>query len=481
VTALAGPIIAATILYIVLVIVVGIWSSRKIKDEAGLLVAGRSLGPILGGATLMANQVSAGTTVGIVGFHYFSGFSYAWTWPLAWSGLVIAAIFVAPKMRGFAGITLSDFFAVRFNSSFARVFSSVLIVICYAVMLSAQYQAGALLFGFLTSLAYGWALLLVASITFVYTVLGGMYSNAYLGLFKALILIAAYCCVIPFVIRNEGGLHSLAATLYAVHPKLAGGWFDGRRLISFALALGLGMAAAPYEISAFYSLTTKKATQVAIGYSFLFQTFVAIGVLSCGLSARRYLPYLTNPDLATPALALNILPRWMGALLLIAVVVTLTRAGGALLLTSASAISHDIFLRFFRPDAAEKEKLVVHRVAIAVLSLLPIGIALGKFDLVNFVILFAVKLLAATFFVPVVLGVNWRRATKMGAIAAMAGGFVGVLGWAYFAHPYFLGLEPAEAGILISLILFVAGSLLTKPENEAALEPFFGPRQSLGT
>ena len=30
----------------------------------------------------MANQVSAGATIGMVGFHYFSGISYAWTWPL---------------------------------------------------------------------------------------------------------------------------------------------------------------------------------------------------------------------------------------------------------------------------------------------------------------------------------------------------------------------------------------------------------------
>src|SRR5271166_4668271 len=144
----------ATGVYILFVCAVGIWSSRKAKTEVGFLVAGRSLGPVLGGATLMANQVSAGTTVGIVGFHYFSGISFAWTWPLTWLGWMVAALFVAPKMRNFAGVTLPDYFAARFQSEAARVLASILILIGYTFMLSAQYQAGGLIFGMVTAIPY---------------------------------------------------------------------------------------------------------------------------------------------------------------------------------------------------------------------------------------------------------------------------------------------------------------------------------------
>ena len=63
--------------YLVLVCGIGLYNYRRASTEEGFLAAGRSLGPIIGGATLMANQVSAGATIGMVGFHYFSGISYA--------------------------------------------------------------------------------------------------------------------------------------------------------------------------------------------------------------------------------------------------------------------------------------------------------------------------------------------------------------------------------------------------------------------
>ena len=455
-------LLVATGIYIVFVCAVGIWSSRKAKDEVGFLVAGRSLGPILGGATLMANQVSAGTTVGIVGFHYFSGISFAWTWPLTWIGWMVAALFVAPKMRAFAGVTLPDYFAARFQTEYARVLASILILMGYTFMLSAQYQAGGLIFGMVTAMPYARAVFLVAFVSFFYTVLGGMYSNAYIGLLKAVILVAAYCCAIPFLLHQTGGLHALAGSLYAIDPRLTGGWFSIRQLIALSLAVGLGTATAPYEITAFYSLASQRTTRLAIGYSFLFQAFVAIGVLTCGLAARNLMPYLSNPDLAMPTLGLHLLPTWIGVLILLAVVVTLTRTGGALLLTSASSFSHDVYLHFLRPRASEREKLAVHRTMIALLALAPIPIALARLDLVNFVILFAVKFLASSFFAPVVLGLNWPRANRTGAIASMILGPSAVMIWARFQHPTLLGLEAAEAGLLTNTLTFIAGSLLTK-------------------
>jgi len=448
--------------YVVFACAIGVWSSRKAKDEAGFLVAGRSLGPILGGATLMANQVSAGTTVGIVGFHYFSGISFAWTWPLTWVGWMVAALFVAPQMRKFAGMTLSDYLATRFQSESIRVLASILILMGYTFLLSAQYQAGGLIFGAVGAMSYRHAVLLAASISFVYTVLGGMFSNAYIGLLKAGILIAAYCCAVPFLLRQTGGLHSLAASLYAIDPRLTGGWFSVRQLIALSLAVGLGSATAPYEITAFYSLTSQRAARVAIGYSFVFQAFVAIGVLICGLSARNLMPYLSNPDLAVPTLALYLLPPWIGLLLLLAVVVTFTRTGGALLLTSASSFSHDVYLHFLRPRASEREKLAVHRTMIGLLALAPIGIAFAKLDLVNFVILFAVKFLTSAFFAPVVLGLNWSGSTRAGAVASMILGPAVVLVWARFQHPTLLGLEAAEAGLLANTVSFLLISLFVR-------------------
>ena len=46
---------------------------RRTRTAADFIVAGRTLGAVVGGATLAASQISAGTFVGTVGLHYEIG------------------------------------------------------------------------------------------------------------------------------------------------------------------------------------------------------------------------------------------------------------------------------------------------------------------------------------------------------------------------------------------------------------------------
>lgn len=464
---------AAVVTYMAVVCGIGLWNYRRASNEEGFLVAGRSLGPILGGATLMANQVSAGATIGIVGFHYYSGFSYAWSWPLVWIGWIVCALFVAPRIRRHPGFTLPDYFAARYDSATARAISAVFILVAYSVMLSAQYQAGGLLFSLVGGIAYAQAVILVAAITTVYTVLGGMYSNAYVGLLKAGLLLGGYVLAVPYLLRHVGSLHDIGVALYAIDPRLTANWFGWRQLLTISMAVGLGIAAAPYEISAIYAMRSKRATQLAIGWSFLFQAFVGIGVLIFGLSMRVAMPYLPEPDLGTPMLGMSMLPFGTGILVLLAAVVTFTRTGGAILLTAASAVSHDLYAKLLAREVSERNKVRASRLAVILFSAIPVVLAFRQLSLVNFIVIYAAKLMVSFLFVPVVFGLNWKRATAAGAIASMLGGLVACVSWSLVAKPYFLGLDPAEAGVLVSAALFVGVSLLTRPVRADALNVFF--------
>jgi Na+/proline symporter len=459
--------------YMVLVLGIGLWSYRRTSKEEGFLVAGRSLGPIVGGATLMANQVSAGATIGIVGFHYYSGFSYAWSWPLTWIGWMVCALFVAPKIRRHAGFTLPDYFEARYDSRAARAVSAVFILVAYTVMLSAQYQAGGLLFTLVSGMSYVQAVVLVAAITTVYTMLGGMYGNAYVGLLKALLLLAGYVTAVPFLWQRLGGLHGIGVALNAVDPRLTANWFGWRQLISISLAIGLGLAAAPYEISAIYSMQSRRATQLAIGWSFFFQAFVGIGVLVFGLSMRVAVPHLPDPDLGTPMLGTSILPFAPGLLVLLAAVVTFTRTGGAILLTAAAAVSHDLYGRLLAPDASDRARVRAARVAVVFFSAIPLALAFRRLSLVNFIVIYAAKLIVSFLFVPVVVGLNWKRATGPGALASMLGGLGTCVAWTLIGSPYYLGLDPAEAGVIVSAALFVGVSMVTAPLGERGARVFF--------
>jgi hypothetical protein len=47
------------------------------------------------------------------------------------------------------------------------------------------------------------------------------------------------------------------------------------------------------------------------------------------------------------------------------------------------------------------------------------------------------------------------------------------LAWSRLGSPYFLALDPAEAGVLVSAVLMFAVSLTTAPASDATLRQFF--------
>jgi SSS family solute:Na+ symporter len=77
--------------------------------------------------------------------------------------------------------------------------------------------------------------------------------------------------------------------------------------------------------------------------------------------------------------------------------------------------------------------------------------------------------------VPIVVGLNWRRGTREGAIAALAGGFVACLVWTFTLQRSFAshGIDAVEVGVAASALLFVAVSLATRPTPEQNLKVFF--------
>ena len=137
-----SPVLLVTaIIYLLSVFGAAIWGYFKNETEEDFLAAGRTIGPWVGGAVLAATQISAGTFVGTLGRHYLTGVSWIWIWFGLWTGWIISAIFVAPKLRRFGALTVADYIGKRFASEGAHTLSAGLIIITYTIYLTAQFQA----------------------------------------------------------------------------------------------------------------------------------------------------------------------------------------------------------------------------------------------------------------------------------------------------------------------------------------------------
>ncbi|MFQ5744324.1 MAG: sodium:solute symporter [Acidobacteriota bacterium] len=459
--------------YTLAIMGIALWAYRKTHTETDFLVAGRSVGAVVGGATLAATQMSSGTVVGTVGFHYLTGVSWAWIWPGVWLGWVIAAVWVAPKLRAFGGVTVPDFIAVRFASEKARVLSAVLIVLAYSIYLSAQYQAGGIIFQALFTWPYATGVLLVAGLTIGYTWLGGMRSSIYTDFAQALLMAMAFLVAVPLIWHRVGGLTLMGQLLAGIDPRLPGWYFGGREILVFSLAFGLSIATAPYQIARIYALRDVATVRLAIGIAFVFQALLASAVLITGLGMRALFPVLPNADLASSVMALQVLPPLAGSLLLVGALSAIMSTCDSIMIICAAGISHDLYGNYLRPQATEKQKLSVNRWSVLLIGSLPVTLAFADLGLVQEVVVDYSKVIASFFFVPVILGLNWRRGTTAGAMASMSGGFLAFWLWRLPDPPYPWGLDPIFSGIAASLILFVSVSWVSRPVPATALAPFF--------
>ena len=473
-------LIVVLVCYFGLVVAIGIWSAFHTKTEEDFLAAGRTIGPFVGGAVLAATQISAGTVVGTLGRHYLTGVSWWWIWFGVWAGWLVSAFFVAPKLRRFGALTVPDYIAVRFGSEWARALAAVLILVSYTIYLVAQFQAS----GEIALTVFGiqplTAMLIVVASTVFYTLLGGVRSSSYIDFLQTLVMVAGLVIAIPVLLDQVGGLRTAVGFLNGLDDRLIGWYYGPKEMIAFGAAFGLSIAAAPCEMTRFYSMRDERTVKQAIAVSIGFQFVIGLSVMVIGVLTRVLFPVLASEDQASAIMAFEVLPPLVGALLIVAMLSAIMSTVNSILLVTGAAVAHDLYGKFWNKNASQRRLVMVNRISILVLSIIPIFFALQKFGNVQAIVVEQGKFIASFFFVPVVIGLNWRRGTAAGAISAMVGGFLACLIWELTLQHSFSshGIDAVEVGVVTSLILFVAVSKFTRPVAGENLAVFFGERKS---
>jgi SSS family transporter len=474
-TADSHVLLVIAFIYFAIVLGVAIWGYFQTQTEEDFLAAGRSIGPWVGGAVLAATQISAGTFVGTLGRHYLTGVSWIWIWFGVWTGWVISAILVAPKLRRFGALTVADYVGKRFASEAARTLAAALIIVTYTIFLTAQFQA----IGEIASAIFGIAPLvamiaLLASTGF-YTVLGGVRSSSYIEFVQTLIMVLSLLFAVPVVMANVGGVTALGEYVGSIEPRITGWWFTWKELVAFGMAFGLSIAAAPYEMTRYYSMRDVTTVRYAIGISLVAQALIGSSVMMLGIGMRGLFPFLPSADQASSIMASTVMSPILGSLFLIAMVSAIMSTVNSILLVTGGAFAHDLYKRLINPRASQRRLIWVNRISIVVLGLIPFWFASRKLADVQAIVVEQAKFIASFFFVPVVLGLNWRRGTKEGAICSMVAGFLGCLVWTFTFQRDFgsHGIDAVEVGVALSALTFILVSRATTPTPAENLRIFF--------
>src|SRR5262245_25180360 len=443
--------------YLAVVLGVSIWGYFHTETEEDFLAAGRTIGPWVGGAVLAATQISAGTFVGTLGRHYLTGVSWVWIWFGVWAGWVISAMFVAPKLRRFGALTVADYVGKRFSSEGARTLAAALIIVTYTIFLVAQFQA----IGEIASAIFGItpmvAMTALLASTGFYTALGGVRASSYIEFVQTLIMVLSLLLAVPVVVSHVGGLTALGEYVGSIEPRVTGWWFGWHELVAFGMAFGLSIAAAPYEMTRYYSMRDVSTVRYAIGISMAAQVLIGASVMILGIGMRGIFPYLPSADQASSIMASTVMSPLLGSLFLVAMLSAIMSTVNSILLVTGGAFAHDLYKRLINPQASQQRLLLINRVSIVLLGIVPFWFASQKLADVQAIVIEQAKYIASFFFVPVVLGLNWRRGTKEGALWSMVAGFLGCLVWTFTMQRSFRshGIDSVEVGVALSALTFV--------------------------
>lgn len=191
-----------------------------------------------------------------------------------------------------------------------------------------------------------------------------------------------------------------------------------------------------------------------------------------------------NPDvivLATPEIAG--LPYVISGLVAAGALAAALSTADGLLLTIASALSHDVYYKVFRPHATTQWRLVVSKTLLLVVAVLAAMVASQKPATILFMVAWAFSLAGAAFFPALVLGIFWKRANSKGAVSGMV---IGLLVTIYYMirvqfdtipwlgihgigmEPW-LGIQSTSAGVwgvAVGFLTIIVVSLFGKPPSQ---------------
>ncbi len=192
--------------------------------------------------------------------------------------------------------------------------------------------------------------------------------------------------------------------------------------------------------------------------------------------------------LSTPEVAG--LPPWVIALVAAGGLAAALSTAAGLLLVISSSLAHDLYIRFFDPEASEEKRVFVGRIAIIIAILFAGYFGINPPGFVGEVVAFAFGLAAASFFPAIFLGIFSKRVNRTGAVLGMIAGLVFTMTYIVmctankvlpflFENPilsedqWWFGISPQGIGTLGMVINFVVTlgiSYATSPPPESVIE-----------
>jgi sodium/proline symporter len=470
-----APLLVTFVAYLILILFIGIKAYRRTHSLDDYILGGRKLGAAVTALSVGASDMSGWLLLGLPGAIYLSGLSEIWIG----IGLVLGAycnwLFVSKRLRIYSqhannSLTLPDYFENRFNDTTRalRLVSAFVILLFFTFYTASGLVGGAILFENSFGLQYSTALISGGLIIVGYTFIGGFLAVAWTDAVQAVLMFLALLVAPTVVILSSGGMDVVWQQMQAVNPQSTK-LFSNMTLIGFLslIAWGLGYAGQPHILARFMAVESPQKLVAARRIAMVWMILVLFGSVATGLAGIAYFADnpLKNPETVFITLSQQLFNPWVAGIITAAILSAIMSTVDSQLLVSSSVISEDFYRVFVRPQASEKELLMVSRGAVIAIALLAMVIASDRESRVLDLVSYAWAGFGAAFGPVIVFSLFWRSMTAASAIAGMIVGAVTVVVWSNMSGGLFNLYEIVPGFALASVVIVIITML--KPATDA--------------
>lgn len=427
-------------------VVASMYSSFKKKDSEEYFMAGRSLRWWSVAGSIFGTNIHAQQIIGMMGVGYSVGFaqSHYEVWAVI-AILVLAYVFI-PIYRKRNFFTLSQFLEKRYNSHTRLAYMVVMIAFIMIQLVGGFYigsrTLGLLFVGSPYEITYFQGILIIAVVTVVFSVFGGMESVVIADNILTVVMIAAVLIIgtLTYMQPEIGGLSGLLRIdhadankmhlfLPANHKDLPWlGIFSGLTILNFFY-----WTTNQYQVQRILAAKTERDAKlgaIASGFLKLIIPFfsIAAGTAAYYIFKNRFGEGVVKPDDTFITLLKTVVPSGIGfkGLVLAGLICAIFSAIYSMMNSVSTMMAFDVYKKHINAHASDKQTVRFGQVFVFVMVAIAIVLALVTFD-PNSSDNFFLKIAKQTSYIKPGLvivffwGVLWKKTNPIAAVVVLLG------------------------------------------------------------
>ena len=446
-------------------------AAKRVRSASDFYTAGGGVTGLQNGWAIAGDYLSAASFLGIAGLislYGYDGFMYSVGWLVAY---ITVLLLIAEPCRNIGRYTLSDILAYRNNPKATRIVGALSVITVSTFYLTAQMVGGGVLVKTLIGINYETSVICVGVLMLGYVIFGGMVATTWVQIIKAVLLVAASIVIVMLVWAPYGfslpgfladvvadpKVQARVATLLGDPAKAMTAGELGQRFlepglyfkapidqISLGMALVFGTAGLPHILMRFFTVPTAKQARRSVVWAMAIIGGFYVLTLFLGFGAAKFVGSANiaavdaGGNMAGPLLAQYIgggansfFGNFMLAFVSAVAFATIVAVVAGLVLASASAMAHDLYVGVVRAgkEVTPQGQVKAARVATLIVGAISIGIGIAaKGQNVAVLVALAFAVAASANFPCVLLTLYWKRCNTGGIVAGMLIGTIAAVG-----------------------------------------------------